>query len=680
METTEEGLKNGFERFLSAYYQDELERVLLLYPRRRSIEINYWDLDRFDPDLADNLLKEPDLIIPIAEEALSILSPQDVKIDLRIANVPEKIPVREIRSAHVGKLLSVEGLVKRCTEVRPKVSTALFRCDSCTELIHMNQDGFIFKEPVICPNCNRKGTFTFLPNGSTFSDFQKLEIQENPEELRGGEQPQTISIYVEGDLTGSIWPGDRVVAIGVLHTKQRIHGMTKTREFSIFMDCVNILPEEREYEELPITEEDLDKIEKLGKDRSIVEKVIASISPTIYGMREEKEGLAIQLFGGIPKKMPDGTRIRGDVHILIVGDPGTAKSQLLMYMGGLAPRGIYTSGKGSSSAGLTAAAVKDDFGEGRWSLEAGALVLGDKGLVCIDEIDKMKPEDRSAMHEAMEQQRVSIAKAGITATLPARCAVLGAANPKYGRFDPDVPIGEQINLPPTLLSRFDLIMLIRDQPKRETDNLMADHILKAHRLGGEIALGKEIEGTEAYTPQIDWDLFKRYVAYAKKNILPALSKEAEEKIKNYYLDLRGRASVDSPLPITARQLEAFVRITEASARMRLSDVALEEDADRAIRLVEHSLKQIAMDKESGMFDIDIIATGTPHSQKSRMLKIRKVLLEKEGEDPRGAAIDTILGECSKAGIDEYEVRALIAKMKDEKGIIYSPQVGFYKMV
>ena len=204
--------------------------------------------------------------------------------------------------------------------------------------------------------------------------------------------------------------------------------------------------------------------------------------------------------------------------------------------------------------------------------------------------------------------------------------------------------------------------------------------MKAHRLGEEMALGKEVEGAERYTPLIDKELFKRYVAYAKKNVSPVLSREAEEKLKNYYLELRGRASADSPLPITAGQLEAFVRISEACARMRLSDVASEEDADRAIKLIEHSLRQIAMDRESGMFDIDIIATGTPHSQKSKMLSIRKVIVSKEGEDPRGVPLDVVLKECSKSGMDEENVRALLDKMKDEKGIINSPQVGFYKMV
>jgi replicative DNA helicase Mcm len=680
METTEEGLKNSLERFFTAYYQDTLERLVMRYPEQRSLEIDYWDLDRFDPELADDLSRDPDRVIPIAESILRDFSPDEERIKLRIRNLPEKIPIREIRSSHIGKLISIEGLVKRCTEVRPKVSTALFRCDSCTELIRVEQEGFNFKEPAICPTCNRKGSFTFIPNRSIFSDFQKLEIQENPEELRGGEQPQTIALYVEGDLSGMVWPGDRVVANGVIHTKQRSYGMAKLREFDLFMDCINISPEERGYEELAISDADVERIIELSKEKSIVETIIASISPTIYGMREEKEGLAIQLFGGVPKRMPDGTRIRGDVHILIVGDPGTAKSQLLMYMGELAPRGIYTSGKGSSSAGLTAAAVKDEFGEGRWSLEAGALVLGDRGLVCIDEIDKMRPEDRSSMHEAMEQQRISIAKAGITATLPARCAMLGAANPKYGRFDADVPISEQINLSPTLLSRFDLIMLIRDLPNRESDTLMAEHILKAHRLGEEMVLGREVEEADSYTPQIGRELLKKYVAYARRNSSPVLSKEAEEKLKEYYLALRGKASTDSPLPITARQLEAFVRISEASARMRLSHTVTEEDADRAIRLIEHTLNQIALDQETGMFDIDIIATGTPHSQKSKMLTVRKIIVSREGENPRGASIDAILEECTKAGMDEEEIRDILAKMKDEKGIIYSPQNGYYKMV
>ena len=389
----------------------------------------------------------------------------------------------------MGSFIAVEGLVKKITEVRPKLEVAAFQCQKCGAVIRIEQDEDILKEPSECyedqGGCGRVSSFKLSTTLSTFIDSQKIEIQENPEGLRGGAQPERISVYLEDDLVGGVAPGDRVIVNGILQSVARHRGAFRLTSFDKTMNAVSIESQEFAFEEVEVTKEDEKKILKISKDPGIYDKMRQSIAPTIYGLDIEKDALVLQLFGGIAKEMPDGTRTRGDIHTLLVGDPGTAKSQMLSYMAKLAPRSVYASGKASSAAGLTAAAVRDDFGEGHWTLEAGALVLADKGLACIDEIDKMEETDRSSLHQAMEQQEISVAKAGINATLKTRCAVLAAANPKLGRFDEFMPMHEQINMPPALLSRFDLIFSILDKPNRKTDIDLAAHILQSHK-GGEI--------------------------------------------------------------------------------------------------------------------------------------------------------------------------------------------------
>jgi len=357
-------------------------------------------------------------------------------------------------------------------------------------------------------------------------------------------------------------------------------------------------------------------------------------------------------------------------------------------MSKLAPRSIYASGKASSAAGLTAAAVRDEFGEGRWTLEAGALVLADMGIACIDEIDKMEETDRSSMHQAMEQQEISVAKAGINATLKARCAILAAANPKLGRFDEFIPMHEQINMPPALLSRFDLIFSILDKPNRETDTALATHILRTHKAGEvseNILRSKKSKHTkeerdslmENVMPIFTPEFVRKYVAYAKRNIFPVMSDDASEVLKNYYVDFRS-ASEDS-VPFTPRQLEAFVRLAEASARVRLSEEVTVEDAKRAISIIDQYLRRVGMDRETGKFDIDIIATGISHTQQSRMRSIIDIIqkLCNASEDDNAARSD-IVSEAEIQGIESSKVEGALDRLK-RNGQIYEPIHGKYRV-
>ncbi len=665
-------LLGKWDSFLQDYVKAKIQQAALDYPETRSVEVAFTDIQLRDPDLANYLLHKPSQAIRVGTQAMAqidvVIEPRP-KLHLRITGLPESqryLP-RALRSEHLGKFLAIDGLVKKVTEVRPTVLEAVFECKVCTTRVHLVQEEEFLQEPVLCETCDAQRPWRFLEEESRYIDHQKVEIQEAPEGLRGGSQPERLTIHMQDDLVHRVAPGDRVRLNGILITQPRRSGNNKRVEFNKILTTVSIELQQQVFQEIELTAEDDDAILTLSEDPRIYERLRASFAPTIHGMETEKDALIMSLFGGVEKTYKDGSHNRGDIHVLLVGDPGVAKSQLLRYLSKIAPRAIFTSGKGASAAGLTAAAVKDEFGEGQWTLEAGALVLADRGIACIDELDKMEKNDQSSMHQAMEQQEISIAKAGISATLKSRCAVVGAANPKMGRFDEFTPIHEQINMPPALLSRFDLIFSITDKPNRDKDTLLANHILRTHQ-AGEVREHRRSNPTGAYTledeeamaqrikPDLDAELLRKYVAYAKTRIFPVLTDEALARIQAYYVDLR--ASAGDSIPLTARQLEAFVRIAEASARIRLSQEATLQDAERAIRLVESYLRSVGVDRETGKFDIDVIATGVSHSQQDRLRAILEVVrtLSKENAEKGYAKEEDILREAGRQGIQADAVR------------------------
>ncbi len=693
----DESLVSQWKNFLEEHCKAEIETVALNYPDVRSFFIDYWNVDKADSRLANLLLHQPYKALYNGKEALNsidVAAEHKAQLHLRVRNLPEtqRIVIRKIRAGHLGKLYAVEGLVKKRTEVRPKLQVAAFQCQKCGAILRVEQDEDILKEPTECyedqGGCGRVSSFKLSPTLSSFIDSQKIEIQENPEGLRGGAQPERISVFLEDDMVGEIAPGDRVVVNGVLHSLQRRRGTFRLTSFDKAMEAVSIENQELAFEEVEVTAEDEKQILKMSKDPEIYDKMRRSIAPTIYGMDVEKEALVLQLFGGILKVMPDGTHVRGDIHALLVGDPGTAKSQILSYMSKLAPRSVYASGKATSAAGLTAAAVRDEFGEGRWTLEAGALVLADMGIACIDEIDKMDDQDRSSLHQAMEQQEISVAKAGINATLKSRCALLAAANPKLGRFDEFMPIHEQINMPPALLSRFDLIFSILDKPNRVRDTELSSHILQAHKAGEiheHLAKSKEPMFTreqetilmKKVLPVFEPEFLRKYIAYAKRWVFPVLTDDALDILKNYYIDFRN--SSEDSVPFTPRQLEAFVRLSEASARIRLSSEATIVDAKRAISIIDQYLRRVGMDRETGKFDIDIIATGISHTQHERMRILIDLIKRVSAESSDGnAARADILSEAEIEGLESRKVEEALDRLK-RNGQIYEPLHGKYRV-
>jgi len=683
------------EFFEEAGYLSRIIQVADRYPEERSLEVSFAELNRFDTDMAIYLMRHPLNVLIAGEEAMRRLVPPGeelTQIHLRVKGLPRdsRIQIRDLRAKHLGQFVSVEGLVRKSTEVRPRVVGALFQCLRCGTVLKEEQDGQNFREPLECyeeqGGCKRSASatkFKLLTETSMYLDTQKLEIQEAPEGLRGGEEPQRLTAYVEDDLTGHISPGNRVVMNGVLRSVQKGKPGAKSTLFDIFIDVNSVEREQVEFEEIEVTEEDARLIREAGSSPDIYRLITASIAPSLYGMYVEKEALALQLFSGVPKLLPDGRRIRGDIHLLLVGDPGTGKSELLSYMSRLSPRGIYATGKAASAAGLTAAAVRDEFGEGRWTLEAGALVLADLGLAAIDEIEKMNPQDRSAIHEAMEQQRISVAKAGITAVLQSRCAVLAAANPKFGRFDEHKYIAEQIDLSPALLSRFDIIFSMIDRPQAERDRELAEHVLKGHQVGEMMKRresGLATEETRAleepYTPHFNPDFLRKYVAYAKR-IYPVMTDEAMAAIEKKYLDIRKTGEgAGSSVPITPRQLEAIIRLSEASARLRLSNEVTVDDADRAVRIVEYWMGKVA--GEEGKFDIDIIQTGISQSQREQIISLRDIINELAG--PEGVAdYEDIVRIAQERGIPPAKVDSWLKRWSQE-GEIYSPAKNKYKLV
>jgi replicative DNA helicase Mcm len=1210
-----------FEEFYRSYYRNEIGELAQKYPtEQKSLYIDWGDLYRFDPDLADDFRTKPDQLREYAEEALRLYDlPVDVSLGqahVRVRGLPESTEIRDIRADNRGSLLSVQGIVRKATEVRPKVTNAAFECQRCGTLTRIPQSDGDFQEPHECQGCERQGPFRVNFDQSEFVDAQKLRVQESPEGLRGGETPQAIDVNIEDDITGEVTAGDHVTVTGILKLDQQGSDREKSPMFDTYMTGLSVEIEDEQFEEMDISESDKTEIVELSNDPEVYEKMVGAIAPSIYGYETEKLAMALQLFSGVTKHLPDGSRLRGDLHMLLIGDPGTGKclsgdtevtladgrrvpirdlvetnlespkpvddgvydeadialpsltetgeveerrasrvwkreapeemyrirtasgravevtpshplfvqsggefvprkaaelhegefiatphrlettaateldidyrrsqapnavrldlpeawtpwlarlvgyivaegyatirddntgsvtitnedreilddiaaaferlglphterdgrdgkdaltivctasefvsflanlepallegsaaqrvpdaiqtadreiqaaflrayvdgeghvstterelavasmsrelledvrslllsfgiqgslggrengsyrlrisgedfgryttqvgfvterkadaaaafdgvsgntntdvvpgvgsllrsvrerlglaqaecglprptyqhyevgdrnpsrtslaavvdafenrlsqlrrtreriadgswddiigvrddlglsqadlsermevtqtavsyyeredvvpdggnteaaretvlgrldealsaaadiqrlrtlvdgdiywdrietietvepddgwvydlevpgthnylsdgvvshnSMLLQYIRQIAPRSVYTSGKGSSAAGLTAAAVRDDFGDGQqWTLEAGALVLADQGIAAVDELDKMAPDDRSAMHEALEQQSISVSKAGINATLKSRCSLLGAANPKYGRFDQYEPIGEQIDLEPALISRFDLIFTVTDQPDQEEDARLAEHILQTN-YAGELNTHRtettasnyteeEVETvTEEVAPTIEPDLLRKYVAYAKRNCFPTMTEEAKAEIQNFYVDLRAKGTGDdAPVPVTARKLEALVRLAEASARVRLSDTVEKEDAERATDIARSSMEDIGMDPETGEFDADVVETGTSKSQRDRVKNILDLVGEIEEEYDEGAPVDVVVERAEEQEIESSKAEHEIEQLK-QKGEVYTPTKG-----
>lgn len=664
-----------FQEFFDLHYKTKIHEVIS--KGVRSLAVDFRDLAKFDPELAEHLLSQPEdtldeLLLSLEQFNLQ----QIVPLRVRLNNLPEsqKIKIRDIRSEHLGKMITMEGIVRQASNVRPQVISARFECPSCGNVITIPQIEQRFREPFRC-SCGKRGRFKVI--GRELVDTQRLVVEESPETLEGGEQPKRLSVFLREDLVEPkmekrTTPGAKIsIAAIIKEVAIQFKSGAQSTRYDLVAEANNIEPIEETYEEIEISKEEEIKIRQLAKDPKIYERFVNSMGISIFGHESIKGSLVLQLMGGVKKERSDGTATKGDIHILLVGDPGSAKTSLLLFMSKVAPKSRYVAGKGASGVGLTASIVKDEFLRG-WALEAGAIVLANGGFLFLDEMDKMSVEDTSALHEALAQQRVTISKANIQATLKAQTTVLAAANPKFGRFDPYQPIAAQIEMPPTLINRFDLIFPVRDLPSKEKDTKIASHILELQRQ------------TEEKHPDIPYEMIKKYVAYARKNIFPKLTEEAIEEIKDFYVGLRNMPTIGEeggvkPIPISARQLEALVRLSEASARVRLSEKVTRNDARNAISILKHCLMQVGFDYETGQIDIDRISTGIPASTRSRIIIVRDIINTMDSKGKKSIPIEDIIAEALEKNLREDHVEEVIEKLKRE-GEIFEPRRGFISKV
>ncbi len=681
MDSALEPLKAKFDDFFERYYSDQIRSLIISFPDKRSLQVNFADIIKFDPEIAESLIEQPDPVLEAATESLrgkmvdTDLSGKEVNVRIFGQNVNAPL-VQDVGSALINKLIMLDGLIVKRSEISPMVKIGSYKCSYCSTIykVRSGKD----EMPEFCPSCKRR-SLKQVAEESEFINLQKIAVQDPLEKLRGSAPTWQLEVWMEDDLVNTVIPGDRIELTGILRIRPRRNTKGKLEKdiYSMYLDAVSIIPKQKEFAELQITQEEERLIKELGKDPKIFDKLSKSIAPSIFGHEEIKRAVTLQLFGGTPNKtLIDGGPIRSDMHILLIGDPGSAKTRILQSVSRLVPKGIYVSGKSVTGGGMTAVAERDDFSEGGWTLKAGALVLGSGGTVAIDEFDKVNDEDKAALHEALESQTISVAKAGIIATFTAKTAVLAAANPKFGRFDQNKYPAEQFDIPSTLLSRFDLVFPIKDIMDEELDRNIAQHILVQHgAAGAELSNIKNYE--QVQKPPVDGEIVRKYIAYAKKNINPRLSQEASKKIENYYLELRKLGAKEGVTPITPRQIEGLIRMGEASAKSRLSGIVEVEDADIAISLNEFMLKTLAVDR-SGRMDLDAIMTGMPREKVDRINIILNLIKKLEAED--GAAkTQKLAEEAVKSGIDVDSLNRYLVEL-ERSGDIFRPKPGIVKII
>jgi len=628
-------IKSSFSDFvqLRILSSDQIRETIAL---TNVLKLDTAHLKNHDISLYNALIQYPETVISIFDvvmnEEWQKSCGEESSISI-IVNLDTLKPMRALNPSDIDRLVGIQGMVTRLSEIIPDMRGAYFKCSGCSSSKYVPLTQGRVKEPPKCTNDTCSGSsWIIIHNRCQYYDKQIIKIQETPESIPEGETPHTVNLCVFDTLTDSVKPGDRVKVTAIyraipirLNSRQRkVKNIFKTYLDVLGFEKIGIsvvntelatssnnpsmsLDESEEEEQMAklmnISKQDEREIRELSENPNIYQMLQDSIAPGVFEMNSVKKGILCQLFGGTNKKISNG-QLRGEIHILLCGDPGVSKSQLLIQVHKIAPRGIYTSGKGSSAVGLTAYVTKDPD-SGDMVLESGALVLSDLGICCIDEFDKMSDQTRSVLHEVMEQCTVSVAKAGIICTLNARTSVLAAANPKESRYNSNLSIVENIQLPPTLLSRFDLIFLLHDTPDKDQDEKLAKHIISLHF---------DIP-TDVSSNVIPKDLLAKYIAYARNRVHPVITDEVKSSLVEGYLGLRRFGSHRKNITATTRQLESLIRLSESLARMKLKTHVQKEDVEEALRLVRESIFKAAFDPKTGTIDIDLLQTGRSASER-----------------------------------------------------------------
>ncbi|WCJ29845.1 DNA replication licensing factor MCM5 [Euphorbia peplus] len=654
----------------------------------RSLLVHLEDILSFDSDLPSLLRSSPADYLPLFETAAAevlqglrlkeqaesgeMKEPDVREVQILLSSKEDPVSMRLLGAQYISKLVKISGITIAASRVKAKATYVSLVCKNCltAKMVPCRPGLGGAMVPRSCDHAAQPGEpecpldpYLVVPDKSKYVDQQTLKLQENPEDVPTGELPRNMLLSVDRHLVQRIVPGTRLTIIGIYSIFQGSNssnsnkGAVAVRQPYIRVVGIEEVNEASSQGHTAFTQEEIEDFKRFAAQADPYEAICSKIAPSIFGEENVKKAVACLLFGGSRKSLPDGVKLRGDINVLLLGDPSTAKSQFLKFVQKTAPIAVYTSGKGSSAAGLTASVIKDNSTQ-EFYLEGGAMVLADGGVVCIDEFDKMRPEDRVAIHEAMEQQTISIAKAGITTVLNSRTSVLAAANPPSGRYDDLKTAQDNIDLQTTILSRFDLIFIVKDRRDYARDKIIASHIIKVHASADAASNDNKVSKEE------NW--LKKYIQYCRAECQPRLSDTASKRLQNEYVrfrqDMRKQANETgqaNAVPITVRQLEAIVRLSESLAKLKLSHVATEADVIEAVNLFKVSTMEAA---QSG---ISQHVTLTPEIKQAETQIKRRIGIGMRISERR------LVDELSRMGMNESIVRRALIVMQQRDEIEYS---------